>query len=152
VPAASAPGGGITLGASQSPTRKSCFLTGEPGEASCEQEREGDEEPCERGLDGRLEVFGEASGSADPAECPFDDPALQHHEALDLLVVALGDGDGDRLASKAARSVTVSPEHARVGAPRAVEILRAFWRWPSRNVRRITLLSAAYRLLQYGWE
>ena len=52
-------------------------MTGEPGEAGCEQEREGDEEPCERGLDGRLEVFGEVSGSVDPAECPFDNPALQ---------------------------------------------------------------------------
>jgi hypothetical protein len=43
------------------------FLDGEPGEASCKQELEGDEEPCERGLDGRLEVFGEASGSVDPS-------------------------------------------------------------------------------------
>ena len=25
-----------------------------------------DEEPCERGLGGRLEAFGEASGSVDP--------------------------------------------------------------------------------------
>ena len=49
-----------------------------------------------RRVDGRLEVFGEASGSVDPAECPFDDPALrQHDEALDLLVIALDDGDGD---------------------------------------------------------
>ena len=45
-----------------------CEAFGEPGEASCEQEREGNEEPCERGLDGRLEVFGEVSGSVDPAE------------------------------------------------------------------------------------
>jgi len=73
-----------------------CEAAGEPGEASCEQECEGDEEPCEGGLDGRLEVFGEASGSGDPAERPFDDPALwQDDEALDLLVIALDDGDGD---------------------------------------------------------
>ena len=82
-------------------------MTGEPGEASCEQESEGDEEPCERGLDGRLEVFSEASGSVDPAERPFEDPALrQDDEALDLLVIAFDDGDGVteiRLASKAAR-------------------------------------------------
>jgi hypothetical protein len=81
-----------------------------PGEASREQEGEGDEQPCEGGLDGRLEILGEASGSVDPAERPLDHPALrQHDESFDLLVVALDDGDGDfaRLERGALRLIAV---------------------------------------------
>jgi|SRR5208337_1750074 len=67
-----APRGDRWIVFAESPTRNSCFLTCEPCEPAGEQEGEGDEEPCEGGFDGRLEVFGEASGAVDPAERPFD--------------------------------------------------------------------------------
>src|SRR5271157_2702057 len=59
---------------------------------------------CEGGLDGGFGVFGEASGSVDPSERPFDHPALgQDDEPLICLSVRLTTVTEMRLASKAAR-------------------------------------------------
>jgi hypothetical protein len=58
-------------------TRNSGVVTWGPRESAGWQECEGDEQPCGRGLDCRLAVFGESSGSVDPAEGPFDDPTLR---------------------------------------------------------------------------
>jgi hypothetical protein len=107
----------------------------------CQQECEGDKEPCERGLGCRLEVFGESSGSVDPAEYPFDEPALGRYDgAFEQLVVALDDGDGDTacLERGALRFVAIVAcidethcheralaTHIAQDAPRRVSILRA---------------------------
>lgn len=49
-----------------------------------------------RGLGEALVVAGEATAASDPADCPFDDPALrQHLEAADV-VRALDDFEAQR--------------------------------------------------------